>query len=233
MIPTNISNETNSQSKSPFSKWGFLLVTLLLIAGIILLTLNYLKKSPKLFSLPPVPVDQKTTPPPSNVGRGFYNTTPVPIDFSVDIEAVSDFPGHSLSINDKENFLKTLKDWEVFGREYGDDKFGNTNGMVLRKINIHLTSVEQPIYKITGKGGTAASTGYKFSQGTIDVYIYINTKLLDKENWNYFFNKQVLFALRSLVYKVDTINKYNEQSKIVQMQVDDMKSKGKYFLAIN
>lgn len=85
---------------------------------------------------------------PTPTGIILAKTTPIPVNS--DITAISDVPGYSISITNKERLIELLTDWGVYGVDYIlPGQRGETKGP-LEEIEVRLSNQQQPLFPIQG-----------------------------------------------------------------------------------
>jgi hypothetical protein len=176
------------------------IVVLIFIVGV-LFVLNYFgifplsKASPALFGFLPTK-------------EGSYG--------KYDIEAVSEIPSYKIKLNNEEKLIKLLTDWNIFGREHRGVYFGegNTNGVSVEKIIIHLTDKEQKTNKFAGEDGDVyLSSNTVISPGRLDVYAHLGNLYLTDEKIKESGIAVLSISLQAL-YKLDNHLLEFEQRKI-------------------
>jgi len=191
------------EKRSAYKFLAIEIVIILLFVLVLLLVLNYLnifpltRIYPSLFGF--LPVSDK------NLVSGDY-----------DIEAVSEIPSYKIKLNNEEKLIKLLTDWNIFGREHRGVYFGegNTNGVPVEKIIIHLTDKEQNTNKFAGEDGDVyLSSNTVISPGRLDVYAHLGNLYLTDEKIKESGIAVLSISLQAL-YKLDNHLLEFEQRKI-------------------
>ncbi len=119
---------------------------------------------------------------------GIKPKTPINSNISADIHAVSDSPGYTLSMQNKEEVIALLKQWGIYGSAftggYGiKGSTGSNDGV--KDIEVHFTTVEQPINQYVNPDGSVyLSSITNASAGKLTVYAYIGPSILKDTSKN-------------------------------------------------
>lgn len=150
------------------------------------------------------------------------------VDKSVkpELEVISDVPKKSITMDNKAKLIEFVDRYHVYGRKYylEDSSYSE----IVKKIVLHLTSVEQPSnkYFVSGKA-PIASTGMKFNKETLHLYIYLAKEAYEDRNASSgkYFMQSLLMTTYRMAYNpiggainqdrekelLDLISKINEE----------------------
>jgi len=99
------------------------------------------------------------------------------------ISAVSDVSGYRLILTKPKELDHYLEEFG-FWQESGVYLLGEKNQVKIKKVVIHLTDKEQPLFPVAEPGGKelVQAVGEECSEGTLHLFCYISPQTLKEEN---------------------------------------------------
>lgn len=118
---------------------------------------------------------------------------------------VSDIPRYKVSINNSDDFLKLINQWNLYGKNFSIQS-GSTENIPLKSIRIHLVSNDQFINAYQSNGSTYLSSSIKISRGRFDIYVYLSNNILT-DNSKFPAQKNTLLAV-GVITALARLNEY-------------------------
>lgn len=174
----NLEENKNSKSKTLFEAVGVETIIILLLAVVIVGIMSYLNIIP-LSKLNPFP--QKSAQPEKGFDSNhvFIPSPTVNPNLPADITAISEIPTYTVTLEKKEELIKLLRGWEIFGRIYYNKVEDYAENKPIEKITIYLTDkIQSRKSQVDSAGNTITAVNTIIKGNAIDYYVYVNPTTL-------------------------------------------------------
>lgn len=152
------------------------------------------------------------------------------------VTAVSEFPGYTVTIKNKQELIALLASWEVYGRPFsGTSEEGNTKAVPISSIVLTLTPKPQKGNLVSSPGtGVYLSSGILATEKQVNILVFVSPQILaDKtKNAGNYFQVEAFTAAYNMAHPANSAEEYTKRQNEIVDILNTLRSQNKSLFEI-